>query len=74
MEITDPGAVALAHHPDYILPVMAFIPRGEGGALLIGDSQFLLNSNLESLKEWHEGNIMFLREVLTRHRSGDLGI
>jgi hypothetical protein len=74
IEIADPEAVALAHHPDYILPVMAFIPRGEGGALLIGDSQFLLNSNLESLKEWHEGNIMFLREVLTRHRSGDLGI
>jgi hypothetical protein len=72
--VSDPRAAALAHHPDYPQPVMIFVPRGQGGALVIADSQFLLNSNLESLEHWLEGNIMFLKEVFTRHRSGELGL
>ena len=68
--ITDPEAVALAGHPEYPHPVMVFIPRGHGGALLVADSQFLLNSNLESLEQWYEGNIMFLREFFTRYGPG----
>jgi hypothetical protein len=72
LEISDPKAVAVAHHPDYPKPVMAFIPRGAGGAIVIGDSQFLLNGNLEALEEWYVGNIMFLRELLARFKSGEL--
>jgi hypothetical protein len=39
--------------------------------LVIGDSQFLLNSNLEGLDDWHLGNIMFLRELFERLKSRD---
>jgi len=74
LEISDPEAAAFAFHPDYPKPVMVFIPRGRGGALVIGDSQFLLNSNLESLEQWYEGNILFLKQLFTRHRAGDFGI
>jgi hypothetical protein len=72
--VSDPGAVAVAGHPDYPGPVMVFIPRGEGGALIIGDSQFLLNANLEMMEEWREGNMLFLKEVFDRHRRGELGL
>ena len=54
-------------------PVMVFVPRGRGGALVIGDSQFLLNSNLEGLDDWHPGNIMFLRELFERLKTPDAG-
>ncbi|MGD9403235.1 MAG: hypothetical protein PVF95_13335 [bacterium] len=74
LEVSDPGAMALAAHPDYARPVMVFIPRGEGGALVIGDSQFLLNANIEMLKEWREGNILFLRELFQRYRAGEFKI
>ena len=73
LDISDTDAVAISRHPDYVKPVAAFIPRGRGGALVIGDSQFLLNANLESLDEWHDGNIMFLREIFNRFRTGELG-
>ena len=72
LEVSDPGAVGIAYHPGYPRPVMTFIPRGRGGAIVIGDSQFLLNSNLESLEDWYEGNILFLRELLRRFEAGDL--
>ncbi len=74
LSVSDPEAAALAYHPDYPQPVMVFVPRGSGGALVIADSQFLLNSNLESLETWYEGNILFLKEVFTRHRAGEAGI
>jgi hypothetical protein len=52
---------------------MVFIPRGSGGALVIGDSQFLLNGNLEGLDDWHAGNIMFLRDLFEWLRAYDAG-
>jgi hypothetical protein len=73
LKASDPGAVAVASHPDFPEPVMVFVPRGAGGALVIGDSRFLLNSNLEMMEEWYEGNMLFLREVFDRHRAGELG-
>lgn len=72
LEISNPQAVGIARHPDYPKPVAAFIPRGEGGAVVIGDSQFFLNGNLEALEEWYVGNIMFLRKLLARFKSGEL--
>jgi hypothetical protein len=73
-EVSDAGAVPIASHPVYPHPVMVFIQRGEGGALVIGDSQFLLNANLEMLEEWNLGNIMFLKELLTRFKTGGFDI
>jgi len=68
-----PESIPIAGHPGYPDPVMVFVPEGEGGALLIGDSQFLLNSNLESLEEWNVDNIMFLHTLFERLTSGGLG-
>lgn len=72
LEVTDPGTIEICRHPGYPDPHMIFVPRGMGGALIIGDSQFFLNSNLESLEEWNENNIMFLRELFERLRSRNL--
>ncbi len=72
LAVSAPEAVAVAYHPEYPEPVMVFVPRGRGGALVIGDSQFLLNANLEMMDEWREGNILFLKEVFDRHRAGGL--
>jgi hypothetical protein len=73
LEVSGSDAVPICHHPDFPDPVVTFIPRGEGGALVIGDSTFLLNSNLEGLKVWHVGNIMFLRELFERLKAGEIG-
>jgi hypothetical protein len=70
LAISSEAAVPVCFHPAFPDPIIAFVPSGKGGALLIGDSQFLLNSNLESLKEWRIGNIMFLRELLATIKSG----
>jgi hypothetical protein len=37
---------------------------GEGGLLLIADSQFLLDENLESLYSYEEANINFLKAII----------
>ena len=72
LDVSASGAVEICGYPGLSDPVMVFIPRGRGGALVIGDSQFLLNDNLEGLDDWHPGNIMFLRELLERLKSGEL--
>jgi len=69
LDVSASGAIEVCHYPGMDDPVMVFIPRGRGGALVIGDSQFLLNSNLEGLDDWHLGNIMFLRELFERLKS-----
>jgi hypothetical protein len=73
LEVSAPGAIEICHYPAMDDPVMVFIPRGSGGALVIGDSQFLLNGNLEGLDDWHAGNIMFLRELFEWLRAYDAG-
>jgi hypothetical protein len=66
-------ATEVCRYPGMEDPVMVFIPRGRGGALVIGDSQFLLNDNLEGLHDWHTGNIMFLREFFERLKAPGAG-
>jgi hypothetical protein len=72
LKVTDPAAIRISGYPGYRDPVVVFVPKGEGGALIVGDSQFLLNANLEGRHEWYLGNIMFLRELLERIRTGGL--
>jgi hypothetical protein len=72
LQISGSHAIPICYYPGFADPVMVFIPRGKGGAVVIGDSQFLLNSNLEGMEEWYIGNIMFLRELFERLESGDL--
>jgi len=71
LRVSAAEAVPVCRYPGLADPVMVFIPRGRGGALVIGDSQFLLNSNLEGLKDWNLGNIMFLRGLFERLKTSD---
>ena len=44
-------------------PVVVYKEVGKGGILLITDSEFLLNKNLETEKGFWKGNIMLLRQI-----------
>ena len=44
--------------------LVVFIKHGAGGLLLIGDSQYLLDKNLESIYDYWPGNILFLKYLL----------
>lgn len=46
----------------YVL--MTFTKYGDGGLLLIGDSEFLMDKNIESLTDYWPGNIQFLKNIL----------
>ena len=55
-------------------PVMLYREQGDGGVLLVGDSSFLLNKNLEDNDSFEQGNILFLRyflESVGRGRESD---
>jgi hypothetical protein len=49
---------------DDIYPLVVYKKIGDGGILLISDSQFLLDYNLETLSDYWPGNVIFLRDVL----------
>ena len=44
--------------------LMVFTPYGDGGLLLISDSQFLLDKNIESIYDYWPGNIIFLKYII----------
>jgi hypothetical protein len=41
-----------------------FVDYGAGGLLVIGDSQYLLDKNLESIYDYWPGNILFIKYLL----------
>lgn len=47
---------------DYHL--MVFVKQGKGGLLLISDSQYLLDKNIESIYDYWPGNIILLKHIL----------
>ena len=47
---------------DYHL--MVFVKQGKGGLLLISDSQFLLDKNIESIYDYWPGNIILLKHII----------
>ncbi|MBT9174923.1 MAG: hypothetical protein DDT22_00589 [candidate division WS2 bacterium] len=49
-------------------PVVVYKEVGKGGILLITDSEFLLNKNLETEKGFWKGNIMLLRQIFEELR------
>jgi hypothetical protein len=49
-------------YQEYIL--MTFTSYGSGGLLLISDSEYLLDGNLESLEDYWPGNIQFLYHII----------
>ena len=72
LKVGAPGSIPIGGYPGFPDPVAVFVPMGTGGALIIGDSQFFLNANLEGRDEWYLGNIMFLKAFFERVRSGGL--
>jgi hypothetical protein len=49
---------------DSTFHLVVFRQYGAGGLLLIGDSQYLLDKNLESIYDYWPGNILFLKYLL----------
>ncbi|RLF36751.1 MAG: hypothetical protein DRN08_00740 [Thermoplasmata archaeon] len=49
---------------DQTYHLMVFVKHGKGGLLLISDSQFLLDKNIESIYDYWPGNIVFLKHIL----------
>jgi len=47
---------------EYVL--MTFTKHGDGGLLLIADSMFLYDENIESLMEYWPGNIQFIKNII----------
>ena len=44
--------------------LVVFIKYGAGGMLVISDSQYLLDKNIESIYDYWPGNILFLKYLL----------
>lgn len=65
VEARAPGAEVVLTHAGY--PVVVFCPAGTGGLLMIGDSDFLLNRNLEGKGGYWLGNIRFLHRLLATY-------
>lgn len=49
--------------------LIVFKQYGDGGILLIGDNQFLLNKNLESLYDYWPGNIKLIKDIMDELRN-----
>ena len=52
--------------------LVVFKRYGEGGLLVIGDSQFLLDKNLELLYDYWPGNVQFLKNIIDELQ--DMGV
>ena len=57
----DDGSVS-----DYHL--MVFVRHGLGGLLLISDSSYLLDKNIESIYDYWPGNILMLKHIIDEFR------
>lgn len=51
-------------------PIVVYKSFGNGGAIVIADTQFLYNRTLEAEKAWWEGNIIFFKQLLEFGQSG----
>jgi hypothetical protein len=49
--------------------LVVFIKHGDGGLLVISDSQYLLDKNIESIYDYWPGNILFLKYLLDELRT-----
>lgn len=49
---------------DLTFHLVVFIQHGAGGLLVISDSQYLLDKNIESIYDYWPGNILFLKYLL----------
>jgi hypothetical protein len=49
--------------------LMVFVKQGKGGLLLISDSQYLLNKNIESIYDYWPGNIIVLKHIIDEFKA-----
>jgi hypothetical protein len=49
---------------DFTYHLVVLIKYGAGGLLVIGDSQYLLDKNIESIYDYWPGNILFLKYLI----------
>jgi len=49
---------------EHTFDLVVFVKHGAGGLLVIGDSQYLLDRNLESIYDYWPGNILFIKYLL----------
>jgi len=49
---------------DLTYHLVVFIKHGAGGLLIVSDSQYLLDKNIESIYDYWPGNILFLKYLL----------
>ena len=54
---------------EYIL--ITFTHYGKGGLLLISDSEFLYDENIESIDDYWPGNIQFLYNIIDEIATGE---
>ena len=54
---------------DLTYHLVVFIKHGDGGLLVIGDSQYLLDKNIESIYDYWPGNILFLKYLINEIQS-----
>jgi hypothetical protein len=54
---------------DFTYHLVVFIKHGAGGLLVIGDSQYLLDKNIESIYDYWPGNILFLKYLINEIQS-----
>ena len=54
---------------DLTFHLVVFIKHGGGGLLVIGDSQYLLDKNIESIYDYWPGNILFLKYLINELQS-----
>ena len=62
IQVGHPQATVLSLYGDW--PLMVDVPVGSGRLVLIADSEFLLNKNMESHEQYSVQNIQFVRNLL----------
>ncbi len=61
-----PAAVEVLYQTHDGHPLVVLRRLGEGSVVVIGDTYFLGNDNLETLRYYRKGNLLFLRHVFER--------
>ncbi|MBU1941084.1 MAG: hypothetical protein KKC68_04865 [Candidatus Thermoplasmatota archaeon] len=56
---------------EQVYHLVVFHPVGSGGLLLVGDSEFFLDRNIESVYDYWPGNIIFLKHIIDEVSGGD---
>ena len=62
IEVLPPNAAVLCHYQDW--PLIADVRIGQGRLILVADSQFFHNLNLEDIERYSLPNIQFIRSLL----------